>query len=261
MKLLLAILLLLPLTLNADESTETIVLTEQNSAVFRGVVTDASVQDVQMQLAYLDFVRGRKSYPIYLVLDSPGGDVDAGNTFIQFAKTIRNLKTISIFSASMAASIVERLPGERLVLNDGTLMFHRAAGGFRGQFEDGEVESRLYAAKKLVRNMETEHAKRMQMSLADYKSLVVRELWLVGDDSIKYRAADRIVNIKCSQGLIDAKMSSMVSVLFFTIKINFSKCPLLRAPLQSEKEEENKTSNKYLVPTMSNYSSIKFTKE
>lgn len=226
-----------------------VVLSTTNTVMLRGVVDEASVQKAQLELVRAVVARGKATTPIYLVLDSPGGSIVDGQAFIEFAKTVPNLRTVSIFSASMASAIVEALPGERLITNNGMLMFHRASGGFQGQFEDGEVERRLGMAKRLVLHMENINARRMQMKLEIYKGLVKDELWLDAEQSIAYRAADRIVDIYCTKDLIDAKERVELQFFFFKATLVFSKCPLMRAP------EDDKKSI-YQAPSFSNYDAI-----
>lgn len=212
-----------------------------NSVNLRGPIDDGSAQTTMIRLAAQNIKRGTNNYPIYLVLDSPGGSLDAGNTLIQYAKTIRNLHTITIFSASMAAGIVEDLPGHRYITENGMLMFHRAKGGVSGQLEDGEVETRLDMIKKLVRSMEVKNATRMGLALADYKSAVKDELWLAADDSVAKKAADMVIDIRCTDELITKSESVMVEFLFMSFKLDFSRCPLFRTPVlpTDKKDKEN----------------------
>src|SRR5690349_6682828 len=101
--------LLLPLLVLhfVPAKAETIALNADNTVVIRDEITGMSMVKAQLQLAEQVVKRGTRAYPIYLVLDSPGGSIEAGFMFTQFAKTIPNLHTISIFSASMASAIVE----------------------------------------------------------------------------------------------------------------------------------------------------------
>ena len=55
----------------------------------------------------------------------------------------QNIECIAIFAASMAHGILQACPGNRYIAPAGVSMIHRAKGGFQGQFNDGEVESRL----------------------------------------------------------------------------------------------------------------------
>ena len=219
---------------NADE----IRLSSANTVNFRGEVSETSVNEAIIQLMFLNAVRGPADYPLYLVLDTPGGSIIDGLDFIQYAKTVRNLKTITIFAASMGSAIVEALPGERLITEVGVLMFHRARGSFSGQFENGEVEARLAAAKAMVRHMEITNAKRMSISLSKYKAKVKDEWWLFGQDNITQKAADRIVSVSCTQDLVARRDMVAEETLFSTMEVAYSGCPLLRMPIKQAKKEE-----------------------
>jgi ATP-dependent protease ClpP protease subunit len=226
-KLVLAIALLHLSPATADE----VKLTTYNTVVIRGEVDGASMVKAQLELAKQVVRRGAKKYPIYLVLDSPGGSIAAGDMFIQFAKTIPNLSTISIFSASMASAIVQQLSGERLVTANGTLMFHQAYTGIEGTVETGSLETRLWYIKQMVLALEVANAKRMKMSVANYKELIVRELWLTAEMSKSFRAVDRQVDILCSIELINNLDTVVFNTFFGQLSVKFSGCPLFRAPV------------------------------
>lgn len=206
----------------------TVALGTANTVNLRGEINDNSTDTAVRQIYKLDAERGLKDYPIYLVIDSPGGFIDSGENFIEAVKTVKNLKTITIRAASMASGIVQALSGERLIVDSGMQMYHRAAGSVSGYFEDGEIESRLAYIKSVVRRMEQRSSDRMGISLADYKAKVVREWWMTAQQSLEFHAADKIVNLKCTQALIDSTQTTTVNMLFFSIEIQQSACPLLK---------------------------------
>jgi ATP-dependent protease ClpP protease subunit len=179
--------------------------------------------------------RGKKKYSIYLVMDTPGGSIAAGESFIEFAKTLPNIHTISLFAASMGSAIVEALPGNRLITASGIMMFHRAKGNFRGQFETGEVEAQLKFWQQMVRSMEARNAKRMNMSLADYKDKVRNEWWSRGGNAVIDGMVDEVVTVKCSQVLIDKREVGFTKGLFGASSAVFSGCPLIQNPISEEK--------------------------
>ncbi len=212
-------------------ATENIKLTSSNTVTIRGFIEDESITKAMQEVAALAKARKSLFNTIYIVLDTPGGSIESGETFINYVKTVPNVKTITIFAASMGSAIVEALPGTRYITDDGILMFHRARAGFSGQIEMGEVESRLAWVKSIVLRMENRNAKRMGMSLAAYKSAVKDELWLTSEQALSGKAADRLVNLSCSPQLIEAKETSEVHSFFGSYKITMSKCPLFRYPL------------------------------
>jgi len=216
---------------------EIILLGTANTVTFRGEVNLGTVLEAQEQLIKLAINRGRAEYPIYLVIDSPGGSITDGLDFIRFAGAIRDIKTVTIFAASMASAIVEALPGERLMVENSALMFHRARGGVDGQFEDGELESRLIMIKRMVRRMEQVNADRLKLSLKDYKEKVKDELWMDENEALEQNGADRIVVLTCTPALIN--QSTIVSeniAGLFTINFKFSACPLMRSGKVQERK-------------------------
>lgn len=214
---------------------EQVHLNSRNTVTFRGVVDESSTIQVQLDLVRKVKARGAQGYPIYLVLDTPGGDVSAGLQFIEVAKTIENLKTITIFAASMGSAIAEGIPGNRLITNNGVLMFHRAAGRVGGQFEVGEMETRLNDAKLMVRNMEQTNADRIGITLADYKARVVNEWWLQAKEALSIHAADKVVDIVCSIELIDSRTTATVESIFGSSTLDYSGCPTFRYPVPNKK--------------------------
>lgn len=246
-------ILTIAMFLSMGAYAENIELTANNSVSLRTEVNAESVNKVKKQLAGLVELRGNTDTPIYLVLDTPGGSIIDGLLLIEFTKSIKNLQTVTIFAASMGSAIVQSIPGTRNILGTGILMFHRAAGGFDGQFEDGELESRLDFFKRLVRDMEQVNADRMSIPLADYKKKAKDELWIYGKDSIKQKAADKIVSVSCDKKLIDSRESFDVEFMFTTLTLEQSSCPLINdlsvvAPAggSSSKEFLNDMKDKYL---------------
>lgn len=218
----------------------TIQLTTTNTVLFRAVVTEESVETAELQLLKA-MANRHPGETIYLVMDSPGGSINAGENFIQLAKLVPHLETISIFAASMASAIVEALPGKRLVTKNGTTMFHRAKGGFQGQFENGEVESRLNYAKAIVRAMEERNSSRMGMDLPSYKDFVKDELWIYGESNIAWQSADEVVDISCSKQLIEQRVNGTVDFMFGTAEVQFSGCPLLTGMILADAKADAKT--------------------
>lgn len=213
---------------NAQGLNKTISLNAKNTVVLRGVVNDESIDKLSTDLANLVELRSIQTYPIYLILDSPGGSIEAGLNFIEFAKTIPNLETVTIFAASMAAGIVEALPGTRNIMETGALMFHRAKGGVEGQFENGEVESRLDFYKKIVRGMEIKNASRMGLTLDTYKAKVKDELWMLGTEAVQLKGADNQVSVVCASDLLKQDVRQELNFFGMIIKVKFNGCPLIR---------------------------------
>lgn len=219
--------LLLTLTMSASSFSKQLLITPKNSVIINEAISSGSVDRALKELVELN--RNRKSSsPIYIVLNSPGGSIMAGNKLINFVNTLENIHTVCMFCASMAHAISQGVKGTRYATHDNIMMAHRAKGGFSGQFEDGEVESRLKLFKALVRSMELRNADRIGISLRSYKEKVKDEWWTYGEDSEDLDIVDELVSIKCSQELIDKKVKSVKMTMFGPIQgEETSACPLL----------------------------------
>ncbi len=237
--------LFLALLFSVSANATTIFLTDSNTVTLRGPVTGDSVKSVQQALNAMEVKRGFNGYPLYLILDTPGGSIDDGEDLIQYAKTISNLHTITIFAASMGSAIVQALPGKRLMTEHGLQMFHRAKVGLSGQIEDGELETRLALYKNMVRALEMRNATRMSMPLDVYKARVKDEMWLTAKQAMSDKAADSIVDLKCSAALIARAEVLEIQVFIFTVKLQFSGCPLFRVPSAVAEPEQRQLFLKY----------------
>lgn len=209
-----------------------ITLEAKNTLVFRGAVTAKSVAEMQVKLLDMSH-KLNKNTPIYLVLDTPGGSVFSGLELIDHLRAVpQKIHTITLFAASMGFQIVQNMD-KRYITNQGTLMSHRAKlGGLRGQLY-GEFETRYRMVKRKVDYMDAVAAKRMQMDIKDYKDLVLNEYWVHGFDSVGDRAADKVVNLNCGKSLSGLETKN-INTLFGAVTVEFSKCPLIRAPVSAK---------------------------
>jgi ATP-dependent Clp protease, protease subunit len=215
---------------NKSEKVEStnITLTKANSVLFRDEVNSQSIAKLQKDIQ--SKANKLKGKPLYLVLDTPGGDITAGYDLIDFVQgESLNVKTITQFSASMGAYISQSL-GERLVTPHGTFMFHRArVEGVGGQLP-GEFLTRAGVLLNLVTVMEKQNAARMGISFEEYTKLVKDEYWVSGEEAVKQGIADRVATIQCGEDL-QGEHTEQVQVFVFTLNVTYSNCPAIRGPL------------------------------
>jgi len=225
--------LLLTLTmLFASYANSAIIALEDNNTIsIRGVVT-SELMSAKTRELYAKSSKLPKNVPLYVVLYTPGGSIDAGNLFIEAAKGLnRKVHTITIFAASMGYHIAQSLD-YRFIVGSGVLMSHRAAiGGLSGQIP-GEANSRLEWLTGLTTLMDKAVAKRIGKSLADYQKSIVNELWLLSDAAVANGHSDAVVSINCGESL-QATESQTVASMFGSFHVTFSKCPLITAPISA----------------------------
>jgi ATP-dependent protease ClpP protease subunit len=216
---------------SVNDKMEVITLTQENMVVLDQAFTDESVTRVMIELQKLSD-NSRKNEVLYLVLNTPGGSVDAGQKLISFAKALpQKVKTLTLFSASMGFQTVQNLD-ERLILETGTLMSHRARFGVQGQ-APGEIYSRLRYIMSMLDVLDATAAARMSMGFNEYRALIHDEYWVFGQQAVKDKAADRTVLAKCGKGL-DSTRRTEVDTMFGSFKVKVSACPLMPGILDVE---------------------------
>lgn len=214
------------------QEVKEIVLTSNNSVALRDAVSWRSMSKLQYEILKLSVNLG-KDEPIYLILDTPGGSVSAGEMFIETLKGIKQpVHAVVLFAASMGFQITQAV-NRRYIIESGTLMSHRATVGLKGQL-NGELESRLMFYKNAVESMELRSAERVGMDLDVYQSRIVNEWWERGYDAVKANVADEVVIVKCSDAMLRGTVVQRVFSFFGGSQLfKFSRCPLITAPIGS----------------------------
>lgn len=207
---------------------KTITLESKNSVVLRGPVTGSSVGKIMKQLNEISRSVS-KDTPIFLVLDTPGGSIDAGNDLIDLAKALpQKVHTVTLFAASMGFQIAQNLD-KRYIIRNGTLMSHRAnVRGLAGQVK-GELESRYKMIRRQVDYLDFIAAKRLGLDVKTYDALILNEYWVHGFDAVEKKIADEQVMVRCGDSMIGSEVVKY-DTIFGAVYVTFSKCPLIKEP-------------------------------
>lgn len=216
-----------------------LVLTERNTVVFRDYVSSESIAKLTTKIKGMDD-RLPKGEAIYVVLDSGGGEITSGLEFIDNMRGFdRPVHTITQFAASMAFQIVEGL-GKRYITREGTLMSHKARGGFFGEFPSGNLDARLAVWKRKIDRLDQQVVDRTggKHTLESYQKLYDNEYWCDGQDCVDAGFADEMVDVECADDLsgttevaeksIFFGQEGLVPVEFISIR---SKCPTVAGDL------------------------------
>lgn len=220
--LFLSLMLMFP-AFAADKGNVT--LTSDNTIVLDDAIMSDTVARVMLEASLLDS-KLPSGEPLYLVLSSPGGSIQDGLEMIDYLKNLnRPVHTVTIFSASMAFQTVQQL-GDRLIVPFGTLMAHKARGGFQGEFP-GQIDSRYVYWIKRLNKMDEITAGRTngKYTVQTLQSLYENEHWVDGSDAVAEGLADRVVGVRCDQSLTGTK-NQPINFMGFSLVIVKSKCPM-----------------------------------
>lgn len=214
----------------AKAADVTVTLTKDNTIAINDEFDSHSVAQIEKQARELDS-RIQSSDPIYLVINSPGGSIEDGLELINNLSHLRRpVITISLFSASMGFQTVEAL-GDRLITETGTLMSHRATGGFWGQMP-GSLGTRYAFYLKRVLKMDENAVRRSggKLTKSSYATLVQDEYWCEGQDCIDQGLADKIVHPTCDKSLVGTSTISIyqniISGFVVEVMADYENCPL-----------------------------------
>jgi len=230
------ILLMLFLTFGMmiSVNSKEIVLSSDNTLILNQDFNDSSVTDLMRQATKLDS-NLKSGYPLYLFLYTPGGSIRSGLELYEFFKGLnRPVHTITLFAASMGFQTVQHL-GKRYILKYGTLMSHKARGGFSGEFGGGlsQLDSRYSMWLKVINMLDEVTVKRTngKQTMKTYRASYDNELWLNGPEAVKKGYADEVVTVKCDSSL-QALTTKTISDGYMSMVLTFSKCPLIIAPIE-----------------------------
>jgi ATP-dependent protease ClpP protease subunit len=243
----LAIILTLALTPKLSVSSNetapgTIILSKSNTLVLNGVVEGESVSELIAKAKELDnnlnSGKGRiipNKEHLNLFLNTPGGSIQAGLELMEALKGMgRQVDTVTLFAASMGFQIAQGL-GDRLILKNGVLMSHHAAGEFEGSFggvHPSQVDSRYQLWLDRVKELDEQTVARTngKQTYESYTKQYDHEMWLTGTKSVEQGYADRVVLIKC-----DATLSGVttkhVNFMGLDISYDLDNCPINTSPM------------------------------
>ena len=230
-------------------SSEGIVLNKGNTITIDSTF-DFQTTSVVAQKALELSAKLRKDEPIYLVIDSGGGGIQAGVEMIANLNGLnRPVHTICVFCASMAFQTIQGLNGDRIILPFGTMMSHKARGGFYGEFP-GQLDSRLRYYKRRLKSLDNITVARTGSvhTLESYEALYENEYWCDGQDCINQGFSDKISAVSCDQSLSGERIREFripVRTRFgqstLVVKQYKSACPVITGILKTIFELDGET--------------------
>lgn len=137
--------------------------------------------------------KAKDGKPIFLLINSPGGSVLDGVAIVSAMQAAKvPVYTVCLQLCASMAAIIFEAGSKRLMVDRSIVMFHEAAGGFQGQFN--QMKSRMRAFDRLTAKLDYEIAKRVGIDPELFKSQLGNEIWLDAEDAVNQHFADGLVN-------------------------------------------------------------------
>lgn len=201
-----------------------ITLEPNNVITLRGEVDSTSVSKVVDQIA------ASPSKTLFLFIDSPGGSVVDGVILMDAIRSSgKRIRCVVSSAASMAFSITQACH-ERLVLDNAILMQHVGSYTIRGQSPNNNSLNSF--VQRLFDRLSARDAKRIGMTLKDFKAKIRDDWWLFGDEAVAAGVADKVVAVRCSEELTKKRVVERAFVMFGSVEVVYSGCPLASDPLE-----------------------------
>lgn len=205
------------------DNVEAVSMNRNNTLILRGEVDAQTVSTAITQLMTM------KASEVYLFISSPGGSVMDGIQLIQaIMSSSKRVHCVIDVAASMAAAISQACDS-RFALRSSIFMQHVATLGLAPQQEPNAL-SYMQFIRKVLADLDAAQAKRAGMDVKEFEKKIRDDLWLFGDQIIKSKFADKIIDISCSVDLTEHTIYQEVQTMFGTIKLEWSGCPLVSYP-------------------------------
>jgi ATP-dependent Clp protease protease subunit len=156
-----------------------------------GTITDTTAAEAARRLIALD---SDSSEPIDVIVSSPGGHLESGDTIHDLIRFVRApVRMIgSGWVGSAATHVYLAAPRERrFCLPNTRFLIHQPSGGMSGPASDIAIQAReiILARQRIAELIARECGKPVAVVLED----IARDHWLSADEAIDYGLVSRII--------------------------------------------------------------------
>ena len=138
---------------------------------------------------------------MYVYIDSPGGHVDAGMKIMSEIRK-HNISCVADKAYSMAFTIFQSC-ANRYITTSGRLMQHQMSYGVEGTHL--QVVSYVKMMDQINDYLMRLESERIGIPQHEFENLVSNDLWLFSDVAVERNFADQIVELWCTDELIEIK--------------------------------------------------------
>ncbi len=176
---------------SADPLMEKFLKTRQ--IILSGEINKDLADKIVRQLLILEADDDSKA--VYMYIDSPGGDVDAGFAIfdmIRFVKCPVILIGMGLIASAAALILLSVEKENRLALPNSRYLIHQPSSGMKGVATDIEIHAKEMEKTKAILNeiIATQTGK----SVEQVKKDTERDYWLDSKEAVEYGLVSKIIN-------------------------------------------------------------------
>ncbi|MFV0341171.1 MAG: ATP-dependent Clp protease proteolytic subunit [Parachlamydiaceae bacterium] len=170
-------------------------LLEQRRLFLCDAIDSDTAEEIIRKLWYLDSKDPGK--PITLVINSPGGSIDAGFAIWDQIKMISSPVTTLVtgLAASMGSILsLVAAPGRRFATQNARFMVHqpRLSGFIQGQATDLEIQAReMLKTRDILVKL---YMEKTGKSASEIEKAIDRDTWMTAQEAMEFGLLDKIVN-------------------------------------------------------------------
>lgn len=138
---------------------------------------------------------GESDDPIKVILNSPGGHVESGDTIFDIIRFVTpRVKIVGTGWVASAGALIYSAPPkeDRFCLPNTRFMLHQPSGGVGGSASDAEIEAREII--KMRERLNKTFAEQTGQSLAQVSKDSDRNFWMSPAEAIEYGLAGKVVH-------------------------------------------------------------------
>jgi len=227
---------------NSCVSNNLIELNSSNFITIRNEINEDLISNAIFNISKID------NDEIYIYIYSNGGSVTSGNNFVQYMNGLKiNNKVLTCIAdkAMSMAFIIFQYCDNRYVLQNSILMQHQMSLTLSGNIEN--INSHYSLVKNINNNLITYQAKKIGMNEDSFRKMVISDWWIYGIDAVDKKVADKSVNLICNKELFNDFEYNEIEIFIGKIKLKYSKCPLIKNPVEIFIDNKNNFSNLELI--------------
>lgn len=156
------------------------------------LIDEISNQSVATALARLLNLDAMELDAIYLFIDSPGGDVVAGEMLVSAMESSKTpVYTVCISMCASMGAIIHAYGKERYAFDRAILMYHDAKGGARGELD--QMSSLINMFQRKIDKSDSYIVSRSKMTWDEFFKVKSADLWIDSEDAKDKGLVDNLV--------------------------------------------------------------------